>query len=78
MNADIVKRGIKMVTLVPLKEWKTTRRIHSELEQAGYIQSVRTTQRDLHNLALDFGLECRERKNAFQNELEWTRKRDLA
>lgn len=76
MNPHFIKRGLTMVRLVPMRGYASTMEIHREMEKAGYIQTERTTQRDLHDLAEDFGLHCRQKEGP-HHALEWTRTREV-
>lgn len=75
MNANLVKRGIDLLYCVPSHTWISTNEIHELMTNNGYDQSLRTLQRDLASLSVEFGLESRE--TAGSKQLEWTRTKEL-
>ena len=71
--SETILRQIKMMELVPRYPQKTfTNKIKTQLEDRGFETTLRTVQRDLHELSRLFPIVCDERSSPFG----WSWKKD--
>lgn len=68
-------RYLDTVRVMPRLHWITTEEIHARLKAIGYTISRRSVERDLHKLAVPFGIEFKLRAGHLRGGYHWRRRR---